>query len=208
MPHVYFFRTQFNIGAKMSTAVLAPTTITMNIAGGLSTSSIVTMAMPFAGYINNVTVAVTTAPVGSALTADLLVGAGIAARTSIEAAGTSATGTLNTASYAVTNKALTSNVATLTTAAHGYKVGDVVTVSGVGNQFDGKHTITVVASTTTFAYASTFANVSSVASSGGTAVSNSPVSFAAGALVSLDVSAVGSGTAGSNMTVAFTVEHA
>jgi hypothetical protein len=192
----------------MSTAVLAPTTITMNIAGGLSTSSIVTMAMPFAGYINGVTVAVTTAPVGSALTADLLVGTGIAARTSVAAAGTSATGTLNTASYAVTNKALTSNVATLTTAAHGYKVGDVVTVAGVGKQFNGTHTITAVATTTTFAYASVYANVTSAASSGGTAVSSSPIRFVAGDLVSLDVSAVGSSTAGSNMTVAFMVEQA
>ena len=189
----------------MSTAVLAPTTITMNVAGTLSTSSIVAMAMPFNGYITGATVAVTTAPVGSVLTADLLVGSGIAARTSIAAAGTSATGTLNTASYAVTNKALTSNVATLTTAAHGYKVGDIVTVSGVGNQFDGTHTITAVASTTTFAYAKTASNVTSVASSGGTAVSKSTVKFAAGDLVSLDVSAVGSGTAGANMTVAFTV---
>ena len=189
----------------MSTAVLAPTTITMNVAGTLSTSSIVAMAMPFNGYITGATVAVTTAPVGSALTADLKVGSGIAATTSIAAAGTSATGTLNTASYAVTNKALTSNVATLTTAAHGYKVGDIVTVVGVGNQFDGTHTITVVGSTTTFAYAKTNANVSYVASSGGTAVSKSTVQFAAGDLVSLDVSAVGSSTAGANMTVAFTV---
>ena len=190
----------------MSTAVLAPTTITMNItATTLATSSIVTMAMPFAGRITGATVAVTTAPVGSALTADLLVGTGIAARTSIAAAGTSATGTLNTASYAVTNKALTSNVATLTTAAHGYKVGDVVTVAGVGSPFDGTHTITVVGSTTTFAYAKTHANVTSAASSGGTAVSSSTVQFAAGALVSLDVSAVGSSTPGSNITAAFTV---
>ena len=195
----------FYIGENMSTAVLAPTTITMNIAGGLATSSIVTMAMPFSGKITGAYVAVTTAPAGSALTADLKVGSGVAAAFSIAAAGTSDAGALNTASYAVTNKALTSNVATLTTAAHGYKVGDVVTVAGVGKPFDGTHTITAVGSTTTFSYAKTNANVSSVASSGGTAVSTSTVQFAEGDLVSLDVSAVGSGTAGSNMTVAFTV---
>ncbi len=189
----------------MSTAVLAPTTITMNVAGVLSASSIVAMAMPFNGYITNATVAVTTAPVGSVLTADLLVGTGIAARTSIAAAGTSATGTLNTASYAVTNKALTSNVATLTTAAHGYKVGDIVTVAGIGHQFNGTFTITAVASTTTFAYASIAANVSSVASSGGTAVSNSPVDFVADDIIKVSVTQIGSSVAGSNLVVSFTV---
>ena len=197
----------------MSTAVLAPSVANLNIGGVLTIAStpvsgVVNMAAPFSGSITAATAAVAVAPTGAALTANVMVGAGIAATASIAISGTSATATLNTASYAVTNKALTSNVATLTTAAHGYKVGDVVTVAGVGKQFNGTHTITAVGSTTTFAYASVFANVTSVASSGGTAVSNSPVSFAAGALVSLDVSAVGSGTAGSNMTVAFTVEHA
>jgi hypothetical protein len=115
----------------MSTASLAPTTITMNIAGGLATTSIVTMRMPFAGYMTGATVAVTTAPVGSALTADLKVGSNVAATFSIAAAATSAVGTLS-------------------------------------------------------AQASNF-------------------TFAVGDLVSLDVSAVGSSTAGSNITVAFTV---
>ena len=41
----------------MSTGLLAPTTITLNIAGGLATSSIVTMAMPFAGRITGAYVA-------------------------------------------------------------------------------------------------------------------------------------------------------
>ena len=88
----------------MSTAALAPTTITMNIAGTLATSSIVTMAMPFAGKITGAYVAVTTAPAGSALAADLKVGSGVAAAFSIADAGTSDAGALNTASYAVTNK--------------------------------------------------------------------------------------------------------
>jgi hypothetical protein len=116
----------------MSTAVLAPTTITLNIAGGLSTSSIVTMAMPFAGKITGAYVACTTAPAGSALVSDLKVGSDVAAAFSIAAAGTSDQGTLTAANC----------------------------------------------------------------------------DFAAGALVSLDVSAVGSGTAGSNITVAFTVVEA
>lgn len=113
----------------MSTAALSPNTITLTIPGTLSSSSIVTMAMPFAGTITDAWVAVTTAPVGSALTADLKVGSDVAAAFSIAAAGTSDQGTLTAANC----------------------------------------------------------------------------DFAAGALVSLDVATVGSSTAGSNMTVSFTV---
>jgi hypothetical protein len=113
----------------MSTAVLGPTTIVMTIPGTLTTSSIVSVAMPFAGKITGAYVAVTTAPAGSALTADLKVGSDIAAAFSIAAAGTSDAGTLTAANC----------------------------------------------------------------------------DFTEGQLVSLDVSAVGSGTAGANMTVAFTV---
>jgi hypothetical protein len=60
-------------------------------------------------------------------------------------------------SFTVNRKALASNVATLTTsAAHGFAVGDVVTVSGVDA------TITAVTSTT-FSFAKTASNVTSVA---------------------------------------------
>jgi hypothetical protein len=79
----------------MSTAALAPTTITMNIAGALTSSSIVTMAMPFAGEITGAYVAVTTAPVGAVLTADLKIGSNVAVAFSIAAAGTSDEGTLS-----------------------------------------------------------------------------------------------------------------
>jgi hypothetical protein len=116
----------------MSTAVLAPTTVTLTIPGVLTTNSIVTMAMPFAGKITGAYVAVTTAPTGAALTADLKVGSGVAAAFSIAISGTSDAATLTAANC----------------------------------------------------------------------------DFAAGALVSLDVSQIGSGTAGSNITVAFTVTEA
>ena len=194
----------------MSTGILAPSVVTLSIGGVLTVAStpvsgVASMTAPFSGRITGVTAACAVAPATAALTANLMVGAGIAASTSIAISGTSATGTLNTASYAVTNKALTSNVATLTTAAHGYKVGDIVTVSGVGIPFDGEYVITVVGSTTTFSYAKTNANVSSVASSGGTAVSNSPVQFAAGDVIKVSVTQVGTSPAGSNLVVAFTV---
>jgi hypothetical protein len=196
----------------MSTAALAPSTITMQIPGGLATSSEVSVRMPFSGSVTGITAAVTTAPVGSALTAsveNLSKVATTATSTmgtiSIAAAALSAAGTLGSGALAVTNKALTSNVATLTTAAHGYAVGDKVEISGVGIPFDGPATITVVGSSTTFSYARTAANVSSVSSSGGTATSKSVVNFSAGDVLSLDVTAVGSSTAGSNIAVLLTL---
>ena len=69
--------------------------------------------------------------------------------------------TLSTAT--VNNKALTDNVATLTTAAaHNFLVGDRVTVAGVDATFNGTYALTAVTSTT-FSYAKTNANVTSAA---------------------------------------------
>ena len=65
----------------------------------------------------------------------------------------------------VTNKALTNNVATLTTTEdpHGFAVGDFVTVSGVDSTFNGTHLITATPSTTTFSYKLVQENITSVA---------------------------------------------
>jgi hypothetical protein len=64
----------------------------------------------------------------------------------------------------ITNKALTTNVATLTTsAAHGLSTGMQITVSGVDATFNGEYRITSVPTTTTFTYAKTAANVPSAA---------------------------------------------
>jgi len=58
--------------------------------------------------------------------------------------------------YSITNKALTSNVATLTTSTtHKYAIGTVVEVSGVDATLNGTYTITAVTSTT-FSYAKTY----------------------------------------------------
>ena len=128
-----FWVPNFYIGENMSTAVLAPTTLTLTIAGvANATTGIVSMAMPFAGTITSAYLACTTAPVGSALTADLKVGSDVAAAFSIAAAATSDEGTLTAANC----------------------------------------------------------------------------DFAAGALVTLDVSGVGSSTAGSNLVASFTVTEA
>lgn len=68
------------------------------------------------------------------------------------------------AAASVSNKALSTNVATLTTsAAHNLWVGASVTVSGVDSTFNGTYTVTGVPSTTTFTYAKTASNVSSTA---------------------------------------------
>ena len=81
----------------------------------------------------------------------------------------------------VTNKALTSNVATLTTAvAHGLGVGQVVTVSGVDATFNGTYTITVVGSTTTFSYAKTATDVVSIAATGTVTFTNNYRAIIAG----------------------------
>ena len=67
-------------------------------------------------------------------------------------------------SYVITNKALTSNVATITTSsAHGFAVNQTVVISGVDETFDGDYLIASVPSSTTFTYAKTASNVTSVA---------------------------------------------
>ena len=79
-----------------------------------------------------------------------------------------------TITASVTNKALTSNVATLTTAAaHGFAAGMTVEVSGVDATFNGSYTITTVPTSTTFTYAKTASDVASTpVSPTGTAFSN------------------------------------
>ena len=68
--------------------------------------------------------------------------------------------------FTLTNKAITSQVATLTTSAtHSLKVGDTVRVIGVDSTFDGIHVITAVTGTT-FSYALAAANVSSTSATG------------------------------------------
>lgn len=67
----------------------------------------------------------------------------------------------------VSNKALTDNVATLTTSApHGLLAGDEIYVSGVDSTFNGTFTVLSVPTTSTLTYAKTDTNVSSTSSSG------------------------------------------
>jgi hypothetical protein len=69
-----------------------------------------------------------------------------------------------TITKAISNKALTSNVATLTTSTtHGFAVGDIVVVASVDATFNGTHVVKEVPTTTTFTYDKTNANVTSAA---------------------------------------------
>lgn len=71
---------------------------------------------------------------------------------------------VSTITSTVTTKALTSNIATLTTSAdHTYLVGDIVVVTDVDATFNGTYSILTVPTTTTFTYAKTAGNVSSTA---------------------------------------------
>ena len=70
------------------------------------------------------------------------------------------------ATATVSNKALATNVATLTTSApHGFAAGNTVVVTGVDAVFNGTYAITSVTSTT-FSYALTHADVTSAVATG------------------------------------------
>lgn len=67
----------------------------------------------------------------------------------------------------VTNKQLTSNVATLTvSSAHTFVVGETITVSGVDATFNGSYEVTATPTALTVRYAKSAANVSSTVSTG------------------------------------------
>jgi len=101
-----------------------PVVLTLGIPGTLATTSEVKMAAPFSGKIIGAYVAVTTAPVGSALTANLLVGADTAGAFSIAAAGTN-------------------DEATLTAANVDFNKGDIITldITGIGSGTAGSNIV-------------------------------------------------------------------
>jgi hypothetical protein len=81
--------------------------------------------------------------------------------------------TVATITKTVSNKALTSNVATITTSdTHGFAVGDYVVVSGVDATFNGTFLVASVPTTTTFTYAKTATNVTSAVATGSAVVSS------------------------------------
>lgn len=87
--------------------------------------------------------------------------------TAVSPVGSAFVPQLASQSAVITNKALTSNVVTLTTASNTFRVGDRITVAITGGDavFDGTYVVTA-ASATTVSYAKTNANVTSVAAAG------------------------------------------
>lgn len=85
----------------------------------------------------------------------------------VSVASSGTTSSISAVNYqrTVTNKALTSNVATLTVGTHLFQVGDSVTVAGVDATFNGTYTLTAV-NGTTISYAKTATDVPSAASTG------------------------------------------
>jgi uncharacterized phage protein gp47/JayE len=66
--------------------------------------------------------------------------------------------------FSISNKALTSNIATLTTsAAHTFTVGQKVRITGVDTVFNGDHIVLSTPTSTTFTFAKVNANVTSAA---------------------------------------------
>jgi len=80
--------------------------------------------------------------------------------------------TVSTITKTISNKALTSNIATLTTSAtHGFAVGDIAVVTGVDATFNGTYYVKAVPTTTTFTFDKTNANVTSAVATGSVSVS-------------------------------------
>ena len=69
--------------------------------------------------------------------------------------------------YTITNKALTANVATLTTSVdHFLNPGDTVYVHGIGTPFDGTYIVLTTPTTNTFTYSNIAINVTSTTATG------------------------------------------
>ena len=192
-------------------SAIAPSILSIGASQTLAASAVVAKAsLPFAATVLSGNASVATTSVGSACAGTITKASGaVVATFSIAAAALSAAMTVNTSiTKVVNNKALTSNVATLTTSAvHGYVVGDVVTVSGVDETFNGTHTITVVGSTTTFAYAKVATNVTSVADTGASVVYGRN-ELAENEVLTVTLSSVGSTTAATNLNLSMAVNQA
>ena len=97
----------------------------------------------------------------------------------------------------VTNKALTSNVATLTVSSpHTFVVGETITVSGVDATFNGSYEVTSTPTAVTVRYAKTATNVTSTVSSGTITNTAGWKGFALGdgALLNISASKITAGT--------------
>jgi len=155
-----------NVHIEIPTASTSPTTGALTIVGGVGISGDINIAgnVTFGG-------AGTTLETSTLAVSDPLIFVGNDNITDAVDLGLIAeyATTVSTITKAVSNKALTSNVATLTTSTtHGFAVNDIVVVSTVDATFNGTYVITSVPTTTTFTYAKTATNVTSTAIAGAT----------------------------------------
>jgi hypothetical protein len=158
-----------NVHIEIPTASTSPTTGALTVVGGVGISGDVNIdgTITFGG-------AGTTVETANLAVTDPLVFTGNANQGDALDLGLVGeyANTVSTITKTVSNKALTSNVATLTTSAtHGFAVGDIAVVTGVDATFNGTHYITGVPTTTTFTFAKTNANVTSAVAAGSVSVS-------------------------------------
>ena len=151
-----------NIHIEIPTESTSPSTGALTIVGGVGIQGDINIAgnVTFGG-------AGTTLETSTLAVADPLIFVGSNNTTDAVDLGLIAeygTALASTLTNTVTNKALTSNVATLTTGtAHSLEVGDIVAVGGVDATFNGTQVVASVPTTTTFTFAKTNANVTSAA---------------------------------------------
>jgi hypothetical protein len=151
-----------NVHIEIPTASTSPSTGALTIVGGVGIQGDINIAgnVTFGG-------SGTTLETSTLAVADPLIFVGSNNTTDAVDLGLIAeygTALASTLTNTVTNKALTSNVATLTTGtAHSLAVGDIVAVGGVDATFNGTHVVASVPTTTTFTFNKTAANVTSAA---------------------------------------------
>jgi hypothetical protein len=150
-----------NVHIEIPTPSTSPTTGALTVVGGVGISGDVNIngSITFGGESSSLET--TTLAV-----ADPLIFVGSNNRTDAVDLGLVAEYATSTATItkAISNKALTSNVATLTTSTtHGFAVGDIVVVGTVDATFNGTYVVNAVPTTTTFTYDKTNANVTSAA---------------------------------------------
>jgi len=151
-----------NVHIEIPTASTSPSTGALTVVGGVGIQGDINIAgnVTFGG-------AGTSLETSTLAVADPLIFVGNGNTTDAVDLGLIAeygTALASTLTNTVTNKALTSNVATLTTGTtHSLAVGDIITVGGVDAVFNGTHVVASVPTTTTFTFAKTNANVTSAA---------------------------------------------
>jgi hypothetical protein len=151
-----------NIHIEIPTESTSPSTGALTIVGGVGIQGDINIAgnVTFGG-------AGTTLETSTLAVADPLIFVGSGNTTDAVDLGLIAeygTALASTLTGTITNKALTSDVATLTTGAtHGFAVGDIVVVGSVDATFNGTHVVASVPTTTTFTFVKDAANVTSAA---------------------------------------------